>query len=90
MFLGGEAILTGPFDSDNYSIPVNFTASAKASRMMTAVGDSVYNFMENEPITFNAHHYGVSVSDFEASSASTAFFNLLATNYDRVGKYVVW
>ena len=89
MFVGGEAILTGPFDSDNYSIPVNFTAGAKGSRMMTAVGDSIYDFMETEPITFNAHHDGVSVSDFEASSASTAFFNLLATNYDRGGKYGV-
>jgi gamma-glutamyl hydrolase len=73
------------FDSENLTLPLNFTASAPHSRMFGAAPASVYASLAGAPVTFNAHAYGVKPTAYQANSPLGTFFNVLSLNNDRVG-----
>jgi gamma-glutamyl hydrolase len=73
----------GQMDSYNLSIPLNFTHTAKNSRLFSAAGENLYNILETEDVTMNNHHFGIYPSTFEKTSTLRSFFNILSTNMDR-------
>ena len=96
-----DSVLTGGFDSENMSLPLNLTAAASASRLladaaaMPIQGESdgsarltVLRALATRPITLNNHHQGVTPHDF-AASALPKHFDVLATNVDRKGRAFV-
>jgi len=79
------SLLTG-FNSENYTVPLDFTSFAPESRLYGAAPSDVYTAFATEPITMNNHQYGVSPSSFAESPALVEFFDILSTNVDRDGK----
>lgn len=75
---------SGQMDSYNYSIPLNFTAAAKSSRLFANSGD-IYRILESESVTMNNHHYGIYPEHFAKTPALTSMFQVLSTNTDRQG-----
>jgi len=84
MQMTGNAVLDGPYDAENYSIPVNFTSAAATSRILTGQS-TIYNILATEPVAMNNHQQGLTPDHFNSNSALTGFFQLLATNNDREG-----
>ena len=97
-----DSVLTGGFDSENMSLPLNLTSFAKASRLfadassmpiqgsMGADGKrrSVLQALSTLPITLNNHEQGVTPSDYARSSLVDTF-DILATNVDRKGRQFI-
>lgn len=81
----GTNQIISPFDSENYSISLNFTDAANASRLYSMYTPEGMNWLSNEPITMNNHHYGVSPDSFKSMSSLTEFYTILSTNFDRKG-----
>lgn len=91
-FLGSNmnmSTLTGGFDSENLTIPLNFTNAAATSRLYGSMPANVLSIFANEPVTMNNHQMGVTPEDFAAAPALASRFTVLATNMDRVGKEFV-
>lgn len=96
---GNDGILSQGFDSENISLPLNFTAAATTSALFAdaqiapVLGSSpkmnVMQAFGKLPITLNNHMQGVTPSDFASSSALVQSFRVLATNVDRAGKEFV-
>jgi len=80
----GKATLDGGYDSENISLPLNFTSAAATSRMLADAG-GLYNILATEPVTMNNHQYGLTPTHFNNNAALTSFFSLLSTNNDRQG-----
>eukprot|EP01088_Endostelium_zonatum_P003511 TRINITY_DN14721_c0_g1_i1.p1 TRINITY_DN14721_c0_g1~~TRINITY_DN14721_c0_g1_i1.p1 ORF type:complete len:340 (-),score=64.15 TRINITY_DN14721_c0_g1_i1:3-1022(-) len=88
-----------PFNSENYTVPLNFTNLANSSRLFgtssswisgkALITNEIYSILEHEPVTMNNHHYGVSPAEYSSNSRLGKFFNLLSTNVDRNGKTFV-
>jgi len=76
-------------DSENYTIPLNFTSLAPTSRMFGTTPANIIDTLAREPVTMNNHHWGVTPADFSASQYLSTFFNVLSTNVDRKGKKFV-
>lgn len=91
-FLGSNqnmSTLTGGFDSENLTIPLNLTTAAATSRLYGSMPANVLSIFANEPVTMNNHQMGVTPEDFAAAPALADRFAVLATNVDRVGKQFV-
>ena len=90
-----DGVLKAGFDSENMSLPLNFTDAAAQSRLLADAADtpvqgmrpqlSVLNALANLPLTLNNHQQGVTPSDF-ANSKLPSVFQVLATNVDRKGR----
>lgn len=78
--------LTGGFDSENLTLPLNFTPAAATSRLYGSMPANVLSIFANEPVTMNNHQMGVAPEDFAAAPSLSSRFTVLATNVDRVGK----
>ena len=93
-----DSVLTGGFDSENISLPLNLTAAAHASRLFadaagmpiqgSGLRQTVLQAFATLPITLNNHQQGVTPHDF-ARSALARSFDVLATNVERKGKAFV-
>jgi len=79
------SILT-QFNSENYTIPLNFTKDAPRSRMFTNISIDLYNAMADQPITMNNHMYGVSPANWMQNTQLNSFYTFLSQDNDRNGK----
>jgi len=81
------------FDSENYTIPLNFTPMAAHSRIFDEHrfpgSGNVMNLLSTLPITMNNHMEGVTPTDFASHPQLNSVFDVLATNVDRNGKAFV-
>jgi len=82
------SVLTAGFNSENYTIPLNFTAYGPTSRM-TSNNKEVISILSTQPVTMNNHHSGVAPTAFYGNSKLTSTFNVVSTNVDRDGKEFV-
>ena len=82
------SVLTAGFNSENYTIPLNFTAFGPTSRM-TSNNKEVISILSTQPVTMNNHHSGVAPTAFYGNSKLTSTFNVVSTNMDRDGKEFV-
>lgn len=72
-------------DSENYSIPLDFTSAAPGSKLFSPASPEVMNILASQNVTMNNHHYGIYTQHFQSTPALTSFFSLLSTNKDRKG-----
>eukprot|EP00026_Physarum_polycephalum_P012768 Phypoly_transcript_13097.p1 GENE.Phypoly_transcript_13097~~Phypoly_transcript_13097.p1 ORF type:complete len:315 (+),score=38.94 Phypoly_transcript_13097:117-1061(+) len=78
--------LLSQFNSENYTIPLNFTSAASSSRLFANAPSSVLTTLTTQPVTMNNHMYGVSPASYSAQSELNTFFDVLSTNLDRDGR----
>ncbi|XP_046853312.1 gamma-glutamyl hydrolase-like [Xenia sp. Carnegie-2017] len=76
-------------NSENYPIPLNFTADYRDSRLFTGISEELAKFASNADSTINMHRYSVLVSKFKKSKKMKNIFRTLSTNNDRDGKEFV-
>ena len=74
------------FDSEDLSLPLNFTPAAAASRMFGAAPAAIVSILGQQSVTENLHHDGVTPDTFNGNAQLSGFYNMLSTNDDRVGK----
>jgi gamma-glutamyl hydrolase len=77
--------LDGIFDSENYSIPLDFTSSAMKSRIFGSASADIIKILKTENVTMNNHHYGIYTDHFLSTESLSSFFHLLSTNDDKQG-----
>ena len=84
-------IVTGVFDSENLTLPLDPTSAIVKSRFFAAAkAEGVYDILTKQAVTMNNHHYGVTPENFAANKNLTAIFGEpLTTNKDRNGKVFV-
>jgi len=75
--------LLSQYNSENYTIPLNFTSLATSSRLFANASPNVMKILATEPVTMNNHMYGVSPASFQAEGSLNGFFDVLSTNNDR-------
>jgi len=76
---------SGQMDAYNLSIPLDFTADARSSRLFSAASDDIFSILGKETVTMNNHHYGIWTEHFKTTSSVSSFFKVLSTNADRNG-----
>eukprot|EP01112_Ceratiomyxa_fruticulosa_P000019 TRINITY_DN0_c2_g1_i3.p1 TRINITY_DN0_c2_g1~~TRINITY_DN0_c2_g1_i3.p1 ORF type:complete len:317 (-),score=54.86 TRINITY_DN0_c2_g1_i3:74-1024(-) len=86
MLQSGNWSLLSYYNSENYTVPLNFTSIASASRMFSNAPNGIYNALATQPITMNNHQYGVSPQTFAATPSLFNFFDVLSSNVDRNGR----
>eukprot|EP00003_Mantamonas_plastica_P024915 TRINITY_DN4762_c0_g1_i1.p1 TRINITY_DN4762_c0_g1~~TRINITY_DN4762_c0_g1_i1.p1 ORF type:complete len:378 (+),score=134.15 TRINITY_DN4762_c0_g1_i1:129-1136(+) len=82
------SVLSG-FDSENITLPLDFTSDPSKSRMFGFAGQEIVKILGSQPVTMNNHHSGVTPERFNSDPHLSSFFNLLSTNKDREGKEFV-
>lgn len=75
---------SGQMDAYNLSIPLDFTAEAKSSRLFSDAG-KLFGVLAKENVTMNNHHYGIFTDHFYQTDSLSSFFKVLSTNKDRKG-----
>eukprot|EP00118_Oscarella_pearsei_P025896 m.308990 g.308990 ORF g.308990 m.308990 type:complete len:312 (+) comp45233_c0_seq1:73-1008(+) len=85
----GTTKVLGSFDSENYSIPLQFVKGYETSRLFKNCPPEVIQILSEEPVTMNNHQEGVDPEVFSVTSALTSFFQVLSVNKDRKGKSFV-
>lgn len=81
--------LTGGFDSENLTLPLQLESAAFSSRMMGKLPPNVLSILAKQPVTMNNHMSGVTPQDFAASAPLASRFTVLSTNCDRQGREFV-
>lgn len=81
--------LNNGLDSNNISLPLNFTDAAPSSRMFGGASKELYQWLAEKPITMNNHQQGISVERFATYQKLVDFYTVLSTNYDRKGLHFV-
>ncbi len=94
-----DSVLTGGFDAENISLPLNLTAEAESSELLGEASGvfvqgltprtSVLDALRALPLTMNNHVQAVTPADFRSSAPLSGSFRLLATNADRNGREFV-
>eukprot|EP01038_Epipyxis_sp_PR26KG_P011606 gene11606-15544_t len=81
-----SSILDGVFDSENYSIPLDFKEDALTnSKMFSKAPAAITDILAKQNVTMNNHMYGIYPSHFEKTQSLNSFYKVLSTNADRVG-----
>jgi gamma-glutamyl hydrolase len=78
-----------PFDSENLSLPLKFYDAYQDSRIFGKTDPQIIDILQNQPVTMNNHHYGVSPTTYSTNSALTSFFRVISWDYDRGNKQFV-
>lgn len=76
---------SGQMDSENYSIPLDFTKAASSSRLFANADTKVMNILSTQNVTLNNHHYGIYPDHLASTPSLNSFYNVLSTNVDRNG-----
>ena len=94
-----DHILTGGFDAENLSLPLNLTAAAAKSELFAEAAEmpvqgarprlSVLKALTSLPLTMNNHKQSVTPGSFAASARLASAYDVLATNTDRNGRQFV-
>ncbi|EAL64169.1 peptidase C26 family protein [Dictyostelium discoideum AX4] len=77
--------LLSSYNSENYTVPLNFTSLAAGSRLFSLASSSIMQSLASEPITMNNHQFGLSPQTYQQTSSINTFFDVLSTNVDRDG-----
>ena len=85
MVAGDDTSVLGTCDSDDVSLPLNFTSHAATSRMFGNAPADVMDTLRTEGVTYNHHDYCVTKETFEKNSLLNEFFNVLSYNEDPKG-----
>ena len=72
-------------DAENYSIPLDFTANFKDSKLFGNAPTNIIDILGNQNVTMNNHHYGIYPDHFDQTPELRDFFNVLSLNNDRAG-----
>ena len=84
---GSASVLqTYAFDSEDLSLPLDFTADAATSRLFGGMPEHLKQWISSENLTSNLHHDGVAPEEFRKNQKLGEMFRLLSTNVDRRGK----
>ncbi|KNC47455.1 gamma-glutamyl hydrolase [Thecamonas trahens ATCC 50062] len=87
------SVLESGFDSEDYSIPLDFTAAAATSRMYGPAAANpatgVFATLATKNVTSNLHHSGVTPETFATNAKLTSFLTVLSTNRGRKGRAFV-
>jgi len=83
-----ETVL-GRYDSWNISYPLDFTATAKTSRLFGPAPSNVLSTFSQQNSTMNWHHYGLDPTAYKTYPLLNSIYNILSTNYDRNNKQFV-
>eukprot|EP00033_Pygsuia_biforma_P001003 GCRY01001148.1.p1 GENE.GCRY01001148.1~~GCRY01001148.1.p1 ORF type:complete len:316 (+),score=33.89 GCRY01001148.1:92-1039(+) len=86
---GDPSVMTCVFDSEDISLPLNFTKEAPTSRLFSKIPSHLYSALRTKSITMNNHHCGVSVNSFHSNTKLNSFFRILSTNQDPIGQHFV-
>ncbi|EGG14019.1 peptidase C26 family protein [Cavenderia fasciculata] len=81
--------ILSPYDSENYTVPLNFTSAASSSRLFSLATPSIMQNLASLPITMNNHMWGVAPSTFASTALLSSFFNVLSVNNDRQGRVFI-
>lgn len=76
---------TGTMDSENLSIPLDFTSAAASSRLFSGADPRIVEILRTENVTLNNHHYGIFPEHFHSTPSLESFYSVLSTNRDRQG-----
>jgi gamma-glutamyl hydrolase len=79
------SLLHTGFDSWNLSLPLEYSASYKDSKMLGSAPQDVLEILEHQAVTLNNHVAGVTTSRWDNNKNLNAFFKVLSTNKDRKG-----
>merc|ERR1719223_1851038 len=74
------------FSASGVPLPLIFTPAARSSRMFAGAPENLMKSLEEQPLTFNSHHAGISPANFSSNPKMTAFWNVLATSRDTMGQ----
>jgi len=86
--LGGpDALDASGLDSENITLPLNFTAEGEASRLYADA--DARKIFATEPVTMNNHGQGVTPAEFASNERLKSTVRLLSTNMDRKGREFV-
>ena len=86
---GGMGDIVAGFDSEYMPAKLTFTPAAKTSRLYAGANASLIRWLATEPITYNAHHAGITPSSAAANKGLTQTIDVLSTSVDRKGKVYV-
>lgn len=91
-----DGVLKDGFDSENMSLPLNFTSAAKQSRLLADAKGmpiqgtqgklTIFDALATQPLTLNNHHLGVTPADFASNKLLPSAVTVLATNMDKKGR----
>ncbi|XP_015711231.1 LOW QUALITY PROTEIN: gamma-glutamyl hydrolase [Coturnix japonica] len=77
----GEILLVNT-KTNGFSLPLNFTAAAKHSRLFKNLPTDLFHAFANEPLTSNFHVWSISMENFTKNEKLYNFYNILTTNTD--------
>ncbi|XP_072267229.1 gamma-glutamyl hydrolase isoform X2 [Pyxicephalus adspersus] len=83
----GELLLTLT-NTEDISLPLNFTESALNSKIFQKMPLPLYKSLATLPISANFHHWSLSMQNFTANEKLRKFYNVLSTNSDGILEFV--
>ena len=83
------SILDFDYSAQNISLPLDFNENAKDSILFGNLPDEIYDSLNTQNVTFNAHNNGLSPQKYSNSTSLQNFVTVLSTNFDRNGKEFV-
>lgn len=69
-------------EADDISMPLNFTAAARQSRMFADAPQWLMDIFATKPVTMNFHHWGVGVKRWYQNQNLADFYDVLSVNDD--------
>ncbi|OCT76859.1 hypothetical protein XELAEV_18032062mg [Xenopus laevis] len=77
----GEILLTLT-ETEDISLPLNFSANALNSKLFKHISKELYTALSSKPITANFHYWSLSMQNFTKNEKLSKFYNVLTTNSD--------
>lgn len=71
-------------NAEGLGMPLNFTTDFREGRLFRDLPDYLEKVLTSKPLTYNAHHWCLTVQDFHTFKLDR-FFNVLSTNRDLRG-----
>ncbi|XP_005392230.1 PREDICTED: gamma-glutamyl hydrolase [Chinchilla lanigera] len=87
-YLISEEMLLTLTDTEQITLPLNFTKGASKSRMFQNLPPELLQSLASEPLTANFHKWSLSVKNFTMNEKLKTFFNVLSTNTDGTTEFI--
>lgn len=78
-------ILSNCSDTEGISLPLNFTAQAKTSKLYSRAPPFILDILSKEKVTPNFHSYCLTTDTYGSNSALNKFYTVTSTNRDSRG-----
>ena len=82
---GNDESVLGKSDSDDVSLPLDFTADALGSKMFSGASMEVMLSLQKENLTYNHHKRCLTYDSYRQNEGLSEFFKVLSTNTDPNG-----